>query len=1117
MDTPATIIVADKASETVQTILLLLQEAGYHVLHTTSGAQCLETARQVEPDLILASVHLPDMSGNILCRRIKDDPKLLSIPILLLVPEKPSPDKETTAPEELPSDRERGYADSDGFVSWPIPDRDLLRRIETLLRIKKITEKSRTKSKIYKDMLENTPLPYQSLDINGGIARVNRAWLDILGYDEEKEVLGRSFEEFLDPEHKKHFPERFRNFKKKGRVCSAEFGMQRKDGSPLWISLDGRIAWDNKGQFEKTHCIFRDISIQKALEQQKKFQPARIMRPYVLTVALFALLFTVAELIYIFGFHNISSPLVPVGVGFTLLFLALAGGLLYFLGRRIRAMIHFYIREVEKREESLKVLNENLEATVERKTRALRASEKKYRRYIESSPLAIFVTDETGRYTEVNPAATTLLGYTRDEFLTMKVPEFHSSHQQEVVSKDFKLLRHRGKISREYTLHHKNGSEILVSLEAVALGHSGYMAFCQDIGERSRMQEDLLRNKDRLEALVKLGALAHAPIKELTRFALETAVSLTQSSIGFLAFVNEEETVVTMHSWSSQALEHCALPEPKTIPITEKTGMWAESLRSRQPYVCNRYDTCLPSRDGYPKGHIPITRHMNIPVIENGHVVVIAGVANKAEDYNQTDIMQITLLMQGMQDMLKHRQDEEKIRAREEQLRITLNSIRDGVITTDLLGQVLTMNPRAEKLTGWPLHEASGKLLSEIFHLVYPGTRKPLVDPVQNIMQERQNTGLNNPNILLSRNGTEYRITDSGASIKDHQGRVIGAVLVFRDVTEEFRIHEEMQKIHSLESIGTLAGGIAHDFNNILMGLTGNLDLAKNEIPDTHPVHASLVRAEEAVNKAVQRTKKLLAFAKGGEPIRENIALSDLAEKRVRFDLADTPIEPVFTTDEDLWLLYADKGQIEQIFSNLAHNAMQTMPEGGTLHVTLKNKKIPRATPTGLEPGNYVCLTVQDEGTGIASEDIERIFDPYFSTHETGSGLELATVYAIVKNHQGHIEVRSKKGEGSLFTIHLPASATASNSPAKTAAFSGGTPDTGYPPRILVMDDEEMVREVMTAMLQSLGYTTESVPDGAQAVALYAESFKAGRPFDAVIMDLTIPGGMGGKEAAAAN
>ncbi|MEI8079265.1 MAG: ATP-binding protein, partial [bacterium] len=319
---------------------------------------------------------------------------------------------------------------------------------------------------------------------------------------------------------------------------------------------------------------------------------------------------------------------------------------------------------------------------------------------------------------------------------------------------------------------------------------------------------------------------------------------------------------------------------------------------------------------------------------------------------------------------------------------------------------------------------------------------------------------------------------------------------------------QQLQKLHS---VGTLAGGIAHDFNNILMGVFGNLSLAKDELAEDHPSYAALEEAEKAMGRAVRLTKQLLTFAKGGDPVKEDVCLGTLIQDVAHFDLSGSPVKLVYQQPDDLWPAKVDKGQIQQVISNLTINARQAMPKGGCLYLTLENVTLPAGAVPGLRPGKYIKVTARDEGTGISPKNIDRIFDPYFTTKQTGSGLGLATTYSIIAKHGGHLGVVSELGQGATFTFYLPASEFPQAEETPPPVAPG--PSLNCPVRVLVMDDEETVCLLVERMLTRSGYVVSTAPGGQETIASYQQAMKNGTPFDAVIMDLTIPGGSGGKDA----
>jgi CheY-like chemotaxis protein len=322
-------------------------------------------------------------------------------------------------------------------------------------------------------------------------------------------------------------------------------------------------------------------------------------------------------------------------------------------------------------------------------------------------------------------------------------------------------------------------------------------------------------------------------------------------------------------------------------------------------------------------------------------------------------------------------------------------------------------------------------------------------------------------------------------------------------------MEEELLRAEKLESVGVLAGGIAHDFNNYLMAILGNIALAVRSIPDGSPAVPLLAECERACSRARDLTQQLLTFAKGGAPVRATLDLRPVIREATLFALSGSRVDCEFSVDEGLWAVEADERQVALVLHHLVLNAEQAMPGGGRVAVSARNvPSVPDAGPAAGAAGRVVEITVRDGGPGIPAENLPQIFDPYFTTKEKGSGLGLASVYAIVVNHGGTITAASSPGEGATFTVRLPAS---DRDP--RAAAPGEAAQPGRAARILVMDDEEIVRQVAEAMLGEIGHQVTLAADGTAAVARYREALAAGRRFDAVILDLTVRGGVGGLEA----
>jgi len=336
-----------------------------------------------------------------------------------------------------------------------------------------------------------------------------------------------------------------------------------------------------------------------------------------------------------------------------------------------------------------------------------------------------------------------------------------------------------------------------------------------------------------------------------------------------------------------------------------------------------------------------------------------------------------------------------------------------------------------------------------------------------------------------------------------------GIIITGHDVTERVQLEEERTKGAKLESIGLLAGGIAHDFNNILTTILTNVSLAKMmlEGEGSDDARERLTQSEQAGRRAAALTQQLLTFSRGGAPVKKTALLGDIVKESTGFALSGSNVKCRHYIDKDLWPCSVDSGQISQVINNLVINADQAMPEGGVIEIRVKNVVVSSKDALPLEEGKYVRVTVKDQGIGISKQHISKIFDPYYTTKQKGSGLGLATCYSIVVRHDGHIAVESEPGVGTSFHIYLPATPGRVRKKGKEkgkAALPAG--------RVLVMDDEPTVLEAAVLVLESLGQEAQGAADGSEAVKLYKRAMKSGKPFDAVILDLTVPGGMGGRE-----
>lgn len=445
----------------------------------------------------------------------------------------------------------------------------------------------------------------------------------------------------------------------------------------------------------------------------------------------------------------------------------------------------------------------------------------------------------------------------------------------------------------------------------------------------------------------------------------------------------------------------------------------------------------------------------------------------------------------------------------ENKFRTLFDRAADGVLLLKLEGEdavIIDCNPKLLELFGGEREDIVGKQLYELSPDIQPDGRSSREKSKEMALAalkgdcsvfEWQHRRLDGPLFDAEINLQRLRLKE-----KDHiQG-------IVRDVTFRKKMEQELLKQEKLESLGLLAGGLAHDFNNLLTVILGNLSLAQYQSSTDENVENLLMDAEKATLRARDLTQQLLTFAKGGAPVIRTTTVEKLVRESANFALRGSNVRCEITIPGGLHPVEIDEGQISQVIHNLALNAEQAMPEGGVLRIACENVHIDPESPVPLPEGDYVRINVADEGTGIPIEYQQRIFDPYFTTKQKGSGLGLAGSYSIIQRHKGHLSVRSNPAQGATFFIYLPASLNAfAKTGEKTKSLRRGTG------RILVMDDEPSIRRVAGDILQHLGYRVDGAKDGEAAIEFYSKARENGDPFSVVIMDLTIPGGMGGEEA----
>jgi len=697
-----------------------------------------------------------------------------------------------------------------------------------------------------------------------------------------------------------------------------------------------------------------------------------------------------------------------------------------------------------------------------------------FRNLVEQAPVGIFVQTR-GKFAYANRAACDLFGATGPDDLvgTPVVERFQPEFREQIAGRIRDLNEHRLAASQaDETVLRLDGSAAIAEVSAIPFrftGEDGALVFVEDVTERRRIAQTL-RIKD--ELLRATGRMARVGGWE---FDVES---------GKGTWTDE---VAEIHDLAPDLVPDVALGLSFYLPESRRRidAAIEEAIRDARPY---ELELEMVTASGKRKW----VRTIGVPELVGDRVARMRGI---------------------FQDITEPKRAERLLAEEKERLAVTLRSIGDGVITTDTAGRVTLLNTVAESLTGWTAGEAEGKPLSEVFSIVHELTREPCEDPVAKVLKTGRVVELANHTSLISRNGREYVIADSGAPILDDSGAVVGVVLVFRDTTEKQKLADSMHRAQNLESIGVLAGGIAHDFNNLLAGIFGNLCLAQESARtgNMEETRRVLAGAMDIFERAKGLTQQLLTFSKGGTPVRKVQEIGKLVENSVHFSLSGANVSANLRIAADLWPCDCDGNQIGQVVDNLVINAMQAMPDGGVVEVVAENRMLDPGPhgPQGRR-GPFVEIRVRDRGPGVPKEILSKIWAPFFSTKTTGHGLGLATVFSIVQRHDGWVDVESEPGEGATFAVWLPARPGIAGD---RQSESTPVPSRGKG-RILVMDDEDYIRAFIERMLESLGYEPTMVAHGQEALSAFRKAEESRRPFRACILDLTVAGGMGGKATA---
>lgn len=626
-----------------------------------------------------------------------------------------------------------------------------------------------------------------------------------------------------------------------------------------------------------------------------------------------------------------------------------------------------------------------------------------------------------------------------------------------------------------------------------------------DITERKKIEINLKYANNSLSAFRDIATLKNSDKKTICDTTLHAVIRMTRSEIGVFGLLNSDESLVTIES-----ISHPLIPEsvfnhsPKEIPVDD-ISLFSDSLRQRRAVIRNDCEDLFISSKALSGEQLQFSRLITIPIFSENRIVAIVLVANREEPYIDTDIVQVNALCESVWTIIERIHAEIALRENTEKYHATFQEARDAIIVFSTDRKIVDGNRSLSDLSGYALEELRGLSLGDLFPDTSSEAAKKRMIALScgetvPIFEEKLNT----------KKGTIVPVEIAIATMRNCYGHDMVFQGTVRDITDRKKAEEAVRNSQRLESLGVLAGGIAHDFNNLLSGIFGNLDLALESIDNKEMVTAYLEKSMCALTRSKALTQQLLTFSSGGDPRKSSISLVSLINESCSFAMSGSSIGYSTSICDDLYNIDADPNQISQVLNNLLLNARQAMSEKGTIRLDANNIYLTENQVPQLTEGYYVKLSITDEGTGIPEEIIPKVFDPFFSTKPSGSGLGLATCHSIISRHKGGISIKSFKGKGTEITVYLPASKKTE----KDLQASSTVPQL-FHGRVLVMDDEELLLDVTSGLFTQLGMEVTCASDGKEALNLFKSAMMDNQPFSLVFLDLTVPGGMGGEETMA--
>ena len=632
-----------------------------------------------------------------------------------------------------------------------------------------------------------------------------------------------------------------------------------------------------------------------------------------------------------------------------------------------------------------------------------------------------------------------------------------------------------------------------------------------DITNRVKAENERRLNEARLEISDRILRMHGADEREIADFVRDRMLELLDSPMGFIGTITDDGTHMHVNSWSQSVMEQCEISDiPLSFPISD-SGLWGEPIRQEKPVIINDYHASHPCKHGCPAGHAAIHRYMGVPVFDGERIVMLAAVSNKPAPYSETDAFQLSQLIHVMAELIQKKRKDMALVNSEARWRSMVKSSPDHIV---LLDRDLKIEFASSASPGLSVEQLVG--IDPVTH-----AEKDSQPQIRNILRTTLETGRPNSyetSYITPENSIIYY--ESRVVPRTVSGDIVGLTISARDITANKRaetqkalLEAKLRQAQKMEAIGTLSGGIAHDFNNILSIILGNAELAIEDIPHESPLKNFIHEIKTAAMRARDMVRQILNFSRQSHMEKEPVHISQLVTESLKLLRASLPatIGMEQTIPFISSVVMANPTQVHQVIMNLCINAAYAMDNEGTLTVSLEehvwDKKEP-GLPQGAKPGNHIRISVTDTGCGISQEIREKIFDPYFTTKETGkgSGMGLSVVYGIVKEHGGTITLESTPGTGSTFSVFFP---TVEKKLIPMADASGPIPKGTE--HILFVDDEEMIVRMAEKMLSSMGYTLDCCHYPEQALKKFRKSPAS---FDLVITDMNMPGMSGVKLAS---